>query len=204
MKIICIGRNYAEHAAELENEIPDEPVIFLKPETALLPKNHPFHYPLHTRDLHYELELVLRIAKVGKHIDPDFASSYYDEIGLGIDFTARDVQKKCKEKGLPWERAKGFDFSAPVGKDFVPVKDLPDPQQIKFELKKNGHVVQSGNSLLMLFPFDQLIAEVSKLFTLKIGDLIFTGTPKGVGAVAKGDVLEGYLEGRKLLHLEVR
>lgn len=204
MKIICIGRNYADHAAELKNEIPTEPVIFCKPDTALLPKNHPFIYPDHTVDLHFELELVLKIKKVGKHIDPKFSHKYYDQVGLGIDFTARDVQQKCKEKGLPWEKAKAFDHSAPLGKKFVKLNDLSDPKSIHFELKKNGQTVQAGNSSLMLFPFDDLIAEVSKYFTLKIGDLIFTGTPKGVGSVVKGDVLEGYLEGEKLLHLEVK
>ncbi|MGB6034802.1 MAG: fumarylacetoacetate hydrolase family protein [Cryomorphaceae bacterium] len=204
MKIICIGRNYADHAAELKNEIPSEPVIFCKPDTALLPKNHPFIYPDITADLHFELELVLRIKKVGKHIDPEFAHKYYDEIGLGIDFTARDLQHKCKEKGLPWEKAKAFDHSAPLGKKFVKLNDLPNPTSIRFELKKNGERVQDGDSSLMLFPFDELVSEVSKYFTLKIGDLIFTGTPKGVGPVAKGDVLEGFLEGEKLLHLEVK
>ncbi|MCZ4409584.1 fumarylacetoacetate hydrolase family protein [Cryomorphaceae bacterium 1068] len=204
MKIICIGRNYADHALELKNEIPSEPVIFCKPDTALLPKNHPFIYPEHTNDLNFELELVLRIKKVGKHINAVFAHKYYDEVGLGIDFTARDTQQKCKEKGLPWERAKAFDHSAPLGKKFVKLKDLPDSTNIHFELKKNGETVQVGNSSLMLFPFDALVSEVSKFFTLKIGDLIFTGTPKGVGAVIKGDVLEGFLEGEKLLHLEVK
>jgi 2-keto-4-pentenoate hydratase/2-oxohepta-3-ene-1,7-dioic acid hydratase in catechol pathway len=204
MKIICIGRNYADHAIELKNEIPSEPVIFCKPDTALLPKNHPFIYPDHTRDLNFELELVLRIKKVGKHINPEFAPKYYDEVGLGIDFTARDTQQKCKEMGLPWEKAKAFDHSAPLGKKFVKLKDLPDSNNIHFELKKNGEPVQEGKSSLMLFPFDALISEVSKYFTLKIGDLIFTGTPKGVGAVTKGDVLEGFLEGKKLLHLEVK
>jgi len=204
MKIICIGRNYADHAAELKNEVPTEPVIFCKPDTALLPKNHPFLYPDHTNDLHYELELVLRIKKVGKHIDARFSHKYYDQVGLGIDFTARDVQQKCKEKGLPWEKAKAFDHSAPLGKKFVKLEDLPDRDNIQFELRKNGEVVQRGNSSLMLFPFNELIAEVSKYFTLKIGDLIFTGTPKGVGSAAKGDVLEAFLEGEKLLHLEVK
>jgi 2-keto-4-pentenoate hydratase/2-oxohepta-3-ene-1,7-dioic acid hydratase in catechol pathway len=204
MKIICIGRNYADHAAELKNEIPAEPVIFCKPDTALLPKNHPFIYPEHTTDLQYELELVLRIKKVGKYIEREFASKYYDEVGLGIDFTARDTQQKCKEKGLPWEKAKAFDHSAPMGKKFIKIKDLPDPGKINFELHKNGEPVQKGDSSLMLFSFDDLITEVSKYFTLKIGDLIFTGTPKGVGRVEKGDKLEGYLEGEKLLHLQVK
>jgi 2-keto-4-pentenoate hydratase/2-oxohepta-3-ene-1,7-dioic acid hydratase in catechol pathway len=204
MKIICIGRNYADHVAELKNEIPSEPVIFCKPDTALLPKNHPFIYPDHTNDLHFELELVLRIKKVGKHIDRAFAQKYYEEVGLGIDFTARDTQQKCKEKGLPWEKAKAFDHSAPLGQKFVKLKDLPNSNSINFELKKNGETVQQGNSSLMLFPFDIILSEVSKFFTLKIGDLIFTGTPKGVGSVVKGDVLEGFLEREKLLHLEVK
>jgi len=204
MKIICIGRNYADHAAELKNEIPSEPVIFCKPDTALLPKNHPFIYPDLTSDLHFELELVLKIKKVGKHIDPKFSNKYYGEIGLGIDFTARDIQQKCKEKGLPWEKAKAFDHSAPLGKKFVKLSNLPDADSINFELKKNGELVQKGNSSLMLFSFDQIVSEVSKYFTLKIGDLLFTGTPKGVGPVSKGDVLEGFLEGEKLLHLEVK
>lgn len=204
MKIICIGRNYADHAKELKNEIPTEPVIFLKPDSALIPKGHPFHYPAHTNDLHYELELVIRITRVGKHIAKEFAHKYYDEVGLGIDFTARDVQQKCKEKGLPWEKAKAFDYSAPLGKRFVKLDSLTNKDSIKFELKKNGETVQSGDSSLMLFDFDHLIAEVSKYFTLKMGDLIFTGTPKGVGAAVKGDHLEGFLEGEKLLDLKVK
>jgi 2-keto-4-pentenoate hydratase/2-oxohepta-3-ene-1,7-dioic acid hydratase in catechol pathway len=204
MKIICIGRNYADHAKELKNEIPKEPVIFLKPDSALIPKGHPFHYPDHTKDLHYELELVIRINRVGKHIPVQFAHKYYDEVGLGIDFTARDLQQTFKEKGLPWEKAKAFDYSAPLGKKFVKLEDLPDRNSIKFELKKNAETVQSGDSALMLFDFDQLVSEVSKYFTLKMGDLIFTGTPKGVGATVKGDILQGFLEGEKLLELKVR
>lgn len=204
MKIICIGRNYADHARELKNEIPSEPVIFIKPETALLPKGHPFFYPDHTKDLHFELELVLRINRLGKHIDEKFGPKYYSQIGLGIDFTARDVQSECKKKGLPWEKAKAFDHSAPVGKKFLKISDLPDPKAISFELKKNEKSVQSGNSKDMLFSFDQLIAHTSKYFTLKIGDLLFTGTPKGVGAVEKGDKLEAFLEGEKLLSIEIK
>lgn len=204
MKIICVGRNYAAHARELNNEIPTEPVLFLKPETALLPKNHPFHYPDHTSDLHFEVELVLRISKLGKHIDQKFGHKYYQEVGIGIDFTARDTQQKCKEKGLPWEKAKAFDYSAPMGKKFIPLSDLPDPKSIKFELHKNGEIVQSGESALMLFNFDQIIEQVSKYFTLKIGDLIMTGTPEGVGPVKIGDVLEAFIEGEKLLHLEIK
>ncbi|MCA1763515.1 MAG: fumarylacetoacetate hydrolase family protein [Cryomorphaceae bacterium] len=204
MKILCIGRNYADHARELNNEIPEEPVIFIKPETALLPKGHPFFYPLHTSDLHFELELVLRINRLGKHIDENFGHKYFSEIGLGIDFTARDVQQECKKKGLPWEKAKAFDHSAPVGKKFLAIDDLPDRNAIRFELKKNGETVQSGNSADMLFGFNQLISQTSKYFTLKIGDLLFTGTPKGVGAVAKGDKLEGFLEGEKLFDVEIK
>jgi 2-keto-4-pentenoate hydratase/2-oxohepta-3-ene-1,7-dioic acid hydratase in catechol pathway len=204
MKIICIGRNYAEHARELKNEIPAEPVVFLKPETALLPKNHPFFYPDHTRDLHFEAEIVVRIDRLGKHIDESFARKYYSEITLGIDFTARDIQQKCKEKGLPWEKAKAFDHSAPLGKKFIKLESLPDPSKIQFELYKNGKLAQSGDTADMLFPIDRLIAEVSKYFTLKIGDLIFTGTPSGVGPVEKGDLLEGYIEGQKLLYLSIK
>jgi len=204
MKIICIGRNYADHAKELNNEIPTEPVIFCKGDNALIPKGHPFHYPDHTNDLHFELELVLRITRVGKHINPEFATKYYHEVGLGIDFTARDVQQKCKEKGLPWEKAKAFDFSAPLSQKFVNITDLPNPASIKFEMKKNGETVQKGDSSLMIFSFDQLVSEVSKYFTLKMGDLIFTGTPKGVGSVEKEDILEGFLEGEKLIELKVK
>lgn len=204
MKIICIGRNYAEHAKELKNEVPTEPVVFLKPETALLPKNHPFIYPDHTSDLHFEVELVIRISKLGKHIDKKFASKYYSEIGIGIDFTARDVQQNCKEKGLPWEKAKAFDHSAPMGRKFISVSELPNKDAIRFELYKNGECVQSGNSSDMIFSFDDIVAYVSKYFTLKIGDMIMTGTPKGVGPCVIGDKLEGYLEGEKLLVLDVK
>ena len=204
MKIICIGRNYAEHAAELKNEIPTEPVVFLKPETALLPKNHPFIYPDHTKDLHFEVELVIRINKLGKHIDEQFAYKYYNEIGIGIDFTARDVQTECKKKGLPWEKAKAFDHSAPMGSKFIPISQLPDRNAIKFELFKNGEQVQSGNSKDMIFSLDSIISYVSKYFTLKIGDLIMTGTPKGVGPCEIGDKLEAFLEGNKLLELNVK
>ncbi len=204
MKIICIGRNYADHASELGNEVPKEPVVFLKPETALLPKSHPFIYPEHTKDLNYELELVLKIDRLGKHIDIQFASRYYSSVGLGIDFTARDVQQACKEKGLPWEKAKAFDHSAPMGRRFKNLADVPNPKKINFELQKNGETVQVGDSALMLFTFDAIVAYVSKFFTLKMGDLIFTGTPKGVGAVVKGDRLEGFLEGEKLIDLTIK
>ncbi len=204
MKIICIGRNYAAHAEELKNEVPKEPVVFLKPETALLPKKHPFFYPDHTNDLHFEVELVVRISRLGKHIDEKFAKKYYQEIGIGIDFTARDVQQICKEKGLPWEKAKGFDHSAPVGKKFIPIKNFADPKSIKFSLQKNGEIVQSGDSALMLFSIDQIIAYVSQFYTLKIGDLIFTGTPSGVGPVEKRDVLDAYIGDEKLLHVAIK
>lgn len=204
MKIICVGRNYAEHAKELKNEIPSEPVLFLKPETAILPKNHPFIYPGHTSDLHYELELVLRIKKLGKHIDAKFAHKYYDQIGLGIDFTARDVQKECKAKGLPWEKAKAFDHSAVLSRKFVKIGDLQNTSDIQFELVKNGESVQKGRSSDMIFDFAHLIAYISRYFTLKIGDLIFTGTPAGVGAVQKGDRLQGFLEGEKLLEINIK
>lgn len=204
MKIICVGRNYADHARELKNEIPNEPVLFLKPETALLPKNHPFIYPGHTSDLHYELELVLRIKKLGKHINAKFAHKYYDQIGLGIDFTARDVQKECKAKGLPWEKAKAFDHSAILSRKLVKIGDLQNPSDIQFELVKNGESVQNGSSSHMIFNFSQLISYISQYFTLKIGDLIFTGTPAGVGPVQKGDKLEGILEGEKLLEINIK
>jgi 2-keto-4-pentenoate hydratase/2-oxohepta-3-ene-1,7-dioic acid hydratase in catechol pathway len=204
MKIICVGRNYAEHAKELKNEIPSDPVLFLKPETAILPKNHPFIYPAHTSDLHYELELVLRIKKLGKHIDAKFAHKYYDQIGLGIDFTARDVQKECKSKGLPWEKAKAFDHSAVLSKKFLKVSELQNPSDIQFELVKNGETVQQGHSSDMIFDFAQLISYISQYFTLKIGDLIFTGTPAGVGAVQKGDKLQGFLEAEKLLEINIK
>lgn len=204
MKIICIGRNYSEHAREMGSEIPAEPVVFLKPETALLPKNHPFHHPDHTGDLQFEVELVVRIHRLGKHIAEQFADRYYSEVGIGIDFTARDTQAYAKKHGLPWETAKAFDHSAPLGKRFIPLKSLRDPLDIRFELHKNGQVVQSASSSDMIFGFNALIAHVSKYFTLKIGDLLFTGTPAGVGRVVIGDVLEAFIEGEKLLRLEVK
>jgi len=204
MKIICVGRNYSEHARELQNEVPKEPVLFLKPETALLPKNHPFIYPGHTSDLHYELELVLRINKLGKHINPKFAKKYFDQIGLGIDFTARDVQRECKSKGLPWEKAKAFDHSAVLSKRFINKTDLDTYPNLNFRLLKNGEVVQNGQSIDMIFDFSHLISYISKYFTLKIGDLIFTGTPAGVGPAQKGDKLEGYLEDQKLLEIKIK
>jgi len=204
MKIICVGRNYAEHVKELKNEIPAEPVLFLKPETAILPKNHPFIYPDHTSDSQYELELVLRIVKLGKHISPKFAHKYFEQIGLGIDFTARDVQRECKSKGLPWEKAKAFDHSAVLSKKFLKIRDLDSPDNIQFELLKNGNCVQKGKSQDMIFDFSQLISYISRYFTLKIGDLIFTGTPAGVGPANKGDKLEGFLEDEKLLDIQIK
>ncbi len=204
MKIICIGQNYAEHAREMNSEIPSEPVIFLKPETALLPKGHPFMYPEHSQDLHYEVELVLRIDKLGKHIEPQFAHKYYSHVGIGIDFTARDVQQTCKKKGLPWEKAKAFDHSAPLGATFLDISSLRDSRNIEFELLKNGKVVQQGKSSEMIFDFDSIISHVSRYFTLKMGDLIFTGTPSGVGPVVVGDVLEASIEGQNLLKFSVK
>lgn len=203
MKIICIGRNYADHAKELGNKIPDEPVIFLKPETALIPKGHPFHYPAFTNDLHYETELVVKISRNGKKIEEQFAHKYYDSIGIGIDFTARDVQSKLKAKGLPWEKAKGWDFSAPVSKEFISITDFQDVNDIQFGLKKNDDWVQQGKSSDMLFSIDQLITHISKYFTLKMGDLVFTGTPAGVGSVKIGDKLEAYIGDKRMLSLKV-
>jgi 2-keto-4-pentenoate hydratase/2-oxohepta-3-ene-1,7-dioic acid hydratase in catechol pathway len=204
MKIICIGRNYREHIRELNSEVPDEPVIFMKPDSALLRNNAPFYIPEFSQDLHYECELIVRIKRLGSHIETRFASRYYDEIGLGIDFTARDLQNKLKDKGLPWEKCKAFDRSAVISADFIQKTDLPDPNSIKFELKKNGVTVQQGDSALMLFPVDELISHISKYFTLKIGDLIYTGTPSGVGPVTIGDRLEGFLEGRKMFDFYVK
>jgi acylpyruvate hydrolase len=204
MKIICIGRNYADHAKELNNPVPKEPVFFLKPETAILPKRNPFYYPSFTNDLHHELEIVLRINKLGKNIGERFASTYYNAIGVGIDFTARDIQRNCKEKGLPWEKAKAFDNSAPLSHKFIQVSEFKDLGNINFKLDKNGETVQSGNTKDMLFSFDQIIAYVSQYFTLKIGDLIFTGTPAGVGPVQIGDKLECYIEDQLMLSFNVK
>lgn len=200
MKIICIGRNYAAHAKEMKADLPKEPVFFMKPETALL-KDADFYHPDFTQDLHHEIELVLKISKAGKHIEEKFAGNYYEEIGLGIDFTARDLQQKCKEKGLPWEIAKAFDNSAPIGK-FIPKSGL-DLNNIKFELKVNGESRQAGNSSDLIFTFDKVISYVSKFVSLKTGDLIYTGTPEGVGPVKIGDKLEGSLNGESFLKLNV-
>ena len=203
MKIICIGRNYAEHAKELKNAIPTEPVFFMKPDTALLKDGEPFYYPDFTTDLHHEIEIVLKITKVGKHIDEQFAHKYYEEIGLGIDFTARDLQAKAKEKGLPWEKAKAFDGSAPLGK-FISKSQPGDLSAIDFRLAINGELRQKGNTKDLLFSFDQIIAYVSKFVTLKVGDLIYTGTPEGVGPVKIGDRLQGYIGDQLLLDVEVK
>ncbi|HRH10884.1 MAG TPA: fumarylacetoacetate hydrolase family protein [Bacteroidia bacterium] len=201
MKIICIGRNYAEHAKEMKAELPKEPVFFMKPDTALL-KDADFYFPGFTTDLHHEIELVLKVCKAGKHIDEEFAGSYYDEIGLGIDFTARDIQAKCKEKGLPWEKAKAFDNSAPIGR-FVKKSELQE-NNIDFELKVNGVVKQKGNSKDLIFSFNKVIAYVSQYVSLRVGDLIFTGTPEGVGPVLIGDKLEGSLNGESFLTLHIK
>ncbi len=203
MKIICIGRNYREHAYELNNPVPKEPVIFMKPDTALLRNNEPFYYPDFSQEIHYELEVVVKICRVGKAIAEQFAPRYYNEIGLGVDLTARDIQQRCKEKGLPWERAKAFDFSA-VQSKFINKEELPSVDALHFQLKKNGQLVQDGFTGDMLFPINKLIAEISKIFTLKIGDLIYTGTPAGVGALQVGDRLVGTLESHKLLDFEVK
>jgi 2-keto-4-pentenoate hydratase/2-oxohepta-3-ene-1,7-dioic acid hydratase in catechol pathway len=202
MKIIAIGRNYAEHIKELQNERPDEPVVFLKPDTALLKDNAPFYYPDFSKDIHHEVEILLKINKEGKNIDPAFAHKYYDEIGIGIDFTARDLQQKCKTKGLPWEIAKAFNGSAPVSA-FVP-KAGYNLSDLNFSLRINGETRQQGNTKLMLFNFDTIIAYVSKFFTLKTGDIIFTGTPQGVGPVQVGDRLEASIEDRLMLNFEVK
>jgi 2-keto-4-pentenoate hydratase/2-oxohepta-3-ene-1,7-dioic acid hydratase in catechol pathway len=204
MKIICIGRNYVAHINELENEIPDEPVFFMKPDSSLLRNNDPFYIPDWTNEVHHEIELVIKINRIGKNIEKRFANRYYDEVGLGIDFTARDVQNKLKAKGLPWEKAKAFDNAAVLGNTFFKKTDLMDPEAISFKLDINGKTVQVGNSQLMLFGFDAIIEQVSKYVTLKIGDLIYTGTPAGVGPVKIGDHLEGYFEGEKLLDFHIK
>ena len=203
MKIICIGRNYTKHIEELQNERPTEPVIFMKPDSAILLKQHPFVIPEFSNDIHHEIEIIVKIAKVGKYIDAKFAHKYYDEIGVGIDFTARDLQQKLKDKGLPWEKAKAFDGSAVIG-DFIPKTNYNSLENLTFELTRNGKTVQMGNTSLMLWKIDELISYVSQYFTLKIGDIIFTGTPEGVGLVEPEDVLEGFLEGTKLFRIQVK
>ncbi|MGJ3235436.1 fumarylacetoacetate hydrolase family protein [Marivirga sp.] len=203
MKILAIGRNYGDHIKELENERPDEPVIFTKPDTAILKNNEPFYYPSYSHDIHHEVELVVRICKEGKFVQAAHAHKYYDKIGLGIDFTARDLQSKAKEKGLPWAIAKGFNGSAPIS-NWLDKSEFENIQNINFSLKVNDQLKQEGNSSLMLFSIDYIIAYLSQFFTLKTGDIIFTGTPKGVGPVAIGDRLEGYIENQKLLDFEVK
>ncbi|MHC1707757.1 MAG: fumarylacetoacetate hydrolase family protein [Bacteroidales bacterium] len=203
MKIICIGRNYIDHAKELNNPVPKEPVFFLKPDSALLRNNFPFFIPDFSEEVHYECELVFRVGKLGKTIAEKFAPGYIDAVGLGIDFTARDLQNKCKEKGLPWEVAKAFDGSAPVS-EFIPLVELPAVTELTFHLDLNGITVQEGKASDMIFPIEKLISHVSRFMTLKTGDLIFTGTPAGVGPVKINDHLEAYLEGRKMLDFWVK
>ncbi|KRO69972.1 MAG: 2-hydroxyhepta-2,4-diene-1,7-dioate isomerase [Cryomorphaceae bacterium BACL11 MAG-121128-bin16] len=203
MKILCIGRNYAKHAQELGNSVPTEPLFFLKPETAIQPKGHPFFIPHFSNDIHYEVELVVKINKTGKHIEEKFAHKYYSEIGLGIDFTARDIQEECKAKGLPWEKAKGFDGSAQISNTFIEKSDL-ELDNIPFSLNKNGKQVQLGNSSEMIFKFDKIIAYLSKFYSLKIGDLIFTGTPEGVGKVEKGDFLNGFIGEQEMFKVLIK
>jgi 2-keto-4-pentenoate hydratase/2-oxohepta-3-ene-1,7-dioic acid hydratase in catechol pathway len=204
MRIFCIGRNYVEHIEELKNERPDEPVIFSKPDTALLRGNAPFYYPDFSKDIHHEVELVLRVCREGKNMEEKFAGKYYDAIGIGIDFTARDLQQKAKEKGLPWDIAKGFNGSAPVSDKFIPVGEFMNLKNINFSLQIDGKLKQQGNTGFMLFNFEYIIAYLSKFFTLRTGDLIFTGTPKGVGPVSIGNVLSAYIENEKLLEFEVK
>lgn len=204
MKIICIGRNYVAHARELDNDVPEEPIFFMKPDSALLRNNDPFYIPDWTSEVHHEIELVIKINRIGKNIEKQFAHRYYDEIGLGIDFTARDVQAQLKAKGLPWEKAKAFDQSAVLSSTFFPKSIIPDDESIFFKLDINRKTVQEGDSGLMIFGFDELISHVSKYVTLKIGDLIYTGTPAGVGPVKIGDRLEGYLEDKKMFDFWVK
>lgn len=203
MKIICIGRNYADHVEELENERPKEPVVFLKPDTSIGQRNTPFYIPDFSSDVHHEIEIIVKINRIGKHIQEQFAHKYYDQISVGIDFTARDLQTQLKAKGLPWEKAKAFDGAAVLGQ-WLPKKEFKDLQNLNFELTKNDASVQRGHTRLMLYTIDQLIAYVSEFFTLKIGDILFTGTPAGVGAVQENDRLEGFLEGQKLLDLKIK
>jgi acylpyruvate hydrolase len=204
MKIICIGRNYVAHALELGNETPDEPVFFMKPDTSLLRNSQPFYIPGWTSDLHHEIELVIRVCRQGKNIEKKFAYRYYKELGLGIDFTARDVQNQLISKGLPWEKAKAFDNAAVLGNTFIPKESFPDLKSITFHLDINGKTVQTGQSGLMIFGFDEIIAHLSTYITLKTGDLIYTGTPAGVGPVKTGDHLEGYLGETKVIDIGVK
>ncbi|MBN9349052.1 MAG: fumarylacetoacetate hydrolase family protein [Chitinophagaceae bacterium] len=203
MKIFCIGRNYVEHAKELGNSLPEEPVVFMKPKSALLQSHTPFYYPEFTNELHYEVELVIRISKNGKYIQRKHASDYYNAVSVGIDFTARDIQNELKEKGLPWEKAKAFDNSAVVG-TMIELKPDIDLKKVEFSLKKNGELVQSGKSELMIFSVDDIVTHLSKYFSLNIGDFVFTGTPAGVGECVVGDKLEGYFGDQKVLEVEVK
>lgn len=202
MKIICVGRNYIDHINELSNQKPENPVIFMKPDTAVLSKEFPFVLPEFSNDVHYEVEVLVKIGKVGKYISSKFAHKYYNQIGLGIDFTARDLQSELKAKGLPWEIAKGFDGSAVIG-DFIAKEQFEDIQNLSFQLVKNGEVVQYGNTQDMLWQIDELVSYVSQFFTLKVGDVIFTGTPAGVGKIESSDELEGFLEDKKMFSLKV-
>lgn len=203
MKLLCIGRNYADHISELANERPSEPVVFIKPDSAVLPREQPFYIPEFTKEVHYELEVLVKIKKVGKHIHESFAHTYYDEVGLGIDFTARDLQARLKEKGLPWEKAKGFDGAAVIG-NWVPKSRFKDVQNLNFALYRNGEQVQQGNTGNMLWKIDPLISHVSQYFTLKKGDILFTGTPAGVGKIEANDYLSGQLEGEELLTVKIK
>lgn len=204
MKIFCVGRNYAEHIDELKNERPDEPVIFAKPETAKLSDDSDFYIPEFSNEIHYEVELLIKISKVGKYIQPKFAHKYYKQIGLGVDFTARDLQRKLKEKGLPWEKAKAFDGSAVIGRKWIPKEEFENIENLNFSLLKNNEEVQKGNTQFMLWKIDELIAEISKYFTLKMGDIIFTGTPAGVGKVSADDLLEGFVEEEKMFEVTIK
>jgi 2-keto-4-pentenoate hydratase/2-oxohepta-3-ene-1,7-dioic acid hydratase in catechol pathway len=203
MKIICIGRNYLDHAKELGNKIPTSPLFFLKPDTAIQPKGHPFFIPDFSNNIHFEVELVLKISKNGKNIDEKFAHKYYDEIGIGIDFTARDIQEDCKKNGLPWEKAKGFDGSAQISNEFINKKSLK-LEDINFSLNLNNSLMQKGNSKNMIFSFDQIISYISKYYTLRAGDLIYTGTPSGVGKVEIGDSLSCFINGREMLKVNIK
>ena len=204
MKIICIGRNYADHISELENERPEDPVIFMKPDTSILLKKQPFFIPDFSSDVHYEVEVLVKIKKLGKYIQPKFAHKYYDFIGLGIDFTARDLQKKLKEKGLPWEKAKAFDGAAVIGEKWLAKNSVSDLNNLNFKLQKNEETVQQGNTSHMLWKIDELISYVSQFFTLKIGDIIFTGTPAGVGPVAPNDRLTGFIEDKEIFSISIK
>ncbi|MBZ9787767.1 fumarylacetoacetate hydrolase family protein [Psychroflexus sp. CAK57W] len=204
MKLICIGRNYAKHISELHSEKPEHPVVFMKPDSSVLLKNNPFIIPAFSDDVHHEVEILVKIKKVGKHIQPKFAHNYYEDIGLGIDFTARDVQNYLKDKGLPWEKAKGFDGAAVIGEHWFPKTKFQEVNAISFRLEKNKEIVQAGSTSEMLWKIDELIAYVSQYFTLKIGDIIFTGTPSGVGPVEEGDVLEGFIEESSCFSIQVK